>query len=183
MLKHIALVGVCGLLTACNGGLSMGGAGSSISSGTQTFNAGVGDAVQAPLEDLNLRREDIPAVLHEAVASPYSVAGLGRCSAISAEVARLDDALGPDIDVPSTDSGASVDQQAAGLALDAVRDTATDFIPFRSWVRRLSGAAQHSRQVQAAVRAGLVRRAFLKGVGQQRNCAPPAAPDGFTPRR
>lgn len=183
MLKHIALVAACGLLASCNTGLSMTTARTSVSSGTQTFNAGVGDAVQAPLEDLNLRREDIPAVLHEATAAPYSVAGLGRCSALSAEIARLDDALGPDIDSPSYGEAASVDQQAAGLALDAVRDTATDFIPFRSWVRRLSGAAQHSRQVQAAIRAGLVRRAFLKGVGMQRNCAPPAAPHGFRPRR
>ncbi len=183
MLKHIAVVGVCGLLASCNGGLSMSGASSSVSSGTQTFNAGVGDAVQAPLEDLNLKREDIPAVLNEAATAPYSVSGLGRCSALSAEIGRLDEALGPDIDVPSTGEGTSVDQQAAGLALDAVRDTATDFIPFRSWVRRLSGAAQHSREVQAAIRAGLVRRAFLKGVGMQRNCAPPAAPYGFRPRR
>lgn len=183
MLKHIALAGACSLLAACNGGLSMGGASSSISSGTQTFNAGVGDAVQAPLEDLNLRREDIPAVLNEAVGNPYSVAGLTRCNALSGEIERLDEALGPDMDVPSTGEGTSVDQQAAGLALDAVRDTATDFIPFRSWIRRLSGAEQHSRAVQTAVRAGLVRRAFLKGVGMQRNCAPPAAPYGFRPTR
>lgn len=183
MLRHIALVGACGLLAACNGGLSMSGANSSIASGTQTFNAGVGDAVQAPLEDFNLRREDIPAVLNAAVGNPYSIGGLTQCSALSAEIERLDEALGPDMDVPSSGEGVAVDQQAAGLALNVVRDTATDFIPFRSWVRRLSGAAQHSQAVQTAVRSGLVRRAFLKGVGMQRNCAPPAAPYGFRPSR
>nr|WP_314436366.1 hypothetical protein [uncultured Brevundimonas sp.] len=176
MLRPIALVAACGLLTACN-------AGASLSSGTQTFNAGVGDAVQAPLEDLNLKREEIPEVLLQARGAPYAVSGMGRCSAIGAEIARLDEALGPDIDVPTTGDGEALDQQAAGAALDAVRDTATDFIPFRSWVRRLSGAAQHSREVQSAIRAGLIRRAFLKGVGQQKNCAPPAAPYGFSARR
>lgn len=176
MLRPIALVAACGLLTACN-------AGTSLSSGTQTFNAGVGDAVQAPLEDLNLKREEIPEVLLQARGAPYAVTGLGRCAALGAEIARLDEALGPDIDVPTSSDGEALDQQAAGAALDAVRDTATDFIPFRSWVRRLSGAAQHSREVQSAIRAGLVRRAFLKGIGQQKNCAPPAAPYGFKTRR
>ena len=176
MLKPVALLAACGLLSACN-------AGASISSGTQTFNAGVGSAVQAPLEDLNLKREDIPPVLLEAQAAPYAATGLGRCGAIAAEVARLDEALGPDIDDPAASDVPTIDQQAAGAALEAVRDTATDFIPFRSWVRRLSGAAQHSREVQSAIRAGLARRAFLKGVGMQRSCAPPAAPYGFRPRR
>ena len=139
--------------------------------------------MQAPLEDLNLKREEIPEVLLQARGAPYAVTGLGRCAAIGAEIARLDEALGPDIDVPTSGDGEALDQQAAGAALDAVRDTATDFIPFRSWVRRLSGAAQHSREVQSAIRAGLARRAFLKGIGQQKNCAPPAAPYGFKTRR
>ena len=72
---------------------------------------------------------------------------------------------------------------AAAATLNAIRDTTTDFIPLRSWVRRLTGAEQHSRQVQAAIQAGRQRRAFLKGMGMQRNCAPPAAPSWFTPRR
>lgn len=176
MLKPILLIAACGMLASCN-------AGASISGGTQTFNAGLGQAVQAPLQDLNLRREGIPDVLLQARAAPYATQGLNRCSALSAEIALLDEALGPDIDDPATEEQATMDQQAAGLALDAVRDTATDFVPFRSWVRRLSGAEQHSRDVQSAIRAGVSRRAFLKGVGMQRNCAPPAAPYGYRPRR
>jgi len=72
---------------------------------------------------------------------------------------------------------------AADATLDAIRDTATDFIPLRSWVRRLSGAEQRSREVLAAIQAGRLRRAYLKGVGMQRNCAPPAAPSWFQPSR
>lgn len=176
MLKPVATIIACTMLASCNAGAGMSG-------GAQTFNAGVGDAVQAPLHDLNLMRSDIPEVLLYAQATPYSHLGLSRCNALAAEIAKLDEALGPDIDEPASGETTTVDQQAAGLALDAVRGTATDFIPFRSWVRRLSGAEQHSREVQSAIRAGLSRRAFLKGIGMQRNCAPPAAPYGFQPRR
>lgn len=147
----------------------------------------VGDAAAAPLEDLNLRRVEIPMVLLEAQANPYDLRNMGRCNAIAAEVRRLDEALGPDRDEPPAPDGRTLTERgtdAAGdAALGAIRDTATDFIPARSWVRRLTGAEQHSRQVQDAVQAGRQRRAFLKGVGMQRNCAPPASPSWFRPSR
>ncbi|WP_292087594.1 hypothetical protein [Brevundimonas sp.] len=102
-------------------------------------------------------------------------------------MARLDEALGSDTDEPPRQDGSYRSEQAADAAaraaLDAIRNTTTDFIPGRSWIRRLSGADQHSRHVQSAIQAGRMRRAFLKGVGMQRNCAPPAAPGWFQPRR
>ena len=55
----------------------------------------------------------------------------------------------------------------AEAMLDAIRDAATDFIPYRSWVRRLTGAQARSRTVQDAVEAGRLRRAFLKGLGMR----------------
>lgn len=137
--------------------------------GGTTFREGVGTAVTTPLDDLNLRRQAVPEILIAARAAPYATDGLRRCSAVIAQIDDLDEALGPDVDqpVPATGTG----DQAANVALDMVRDTATDFIPLRSWVRRLSGAAAHDRAVQAAIRAGLVRRGFLKGIAQQRRCA------------
>nr|QQZ48666.1 hypothetical protein JKL49_14210 [Phenylobacterium glaciei] len=42
---------------------------------------------------------------------------------------------------------------------------ASDLIPFRGWVRRLSGAQRHDSLVTAAINAGAVRRAYLKGLG------------------
>jgi len=181
--SKIAILVVAGLsLSAC----ATTGATSSAVRGVDQVNAGLGSALQAPLEDLNLVRQEIPAVLNEAVGAPYSVSGMGRCTAIGAEIARLDEALGPDLDVTNAAEDVAVGDQAADAAadatLDAVRDTVTDFIPARSWVRRLTGAHRHSEQVKAAVRAGLQRRAFLKGIGQQKNCAPPAAPAGFNRR-
>lgn len=137
--------------------------------GGETFRDGVGMAATAPLDDLNLRRQAVPETLISARRGPYATAGLRRCSDIIAGIDDLDEALGPDVDQPEPQEG--VGDQAANAALDMVRDTATDFIPLRSWVRRLSGAAAHDREVQAAIRAGLVRRGFLKGIAHQRRCA------------
>ena len=48
-------------------------------------------------------------------------------------------------------------------------------------MRKLTGAEHHRKQVEAAVKAGSVRRGYLKGVGMHMNCAPPAAPSWFVP--
>ena len=137
--------------------------------GGATFREGVGMAATAPLDDLNLRRQQVPEVLISARAAPYGTAGLSRCRDVIAGIDALDEALGPDVDQPEPAEGTG--DQAAHAALDMVRDAATDFIPLRSWVRRLSGAAARDREVQAAIRAGMVRRGFLKGIARQRRCA------------
>ena len=169
----------CGL-AGCNAGRSAVG-------GAEQVGAGFAAAATAPLEDFNLRRQIIPTVLLQAEANPYDLRNLNRCSTIGAEVARLDEALGSDTDEPPRQDGSYLSERAADAAakatLDAIRDTATDFIPGRSWIRRLSGADQHSKHVQSAIQAGRIRRAFLKGMGMQRNCTPPAAPSWFRPHR
>jgi hypothetical protein len=177
-----ALVPVLALslpLVACN-------AGQSAMDGARQFGAGVGAAATAPLDDLNLRREYIPTVLLQAEANPYDLRNLNQCATIGAEIARLNEALGPDTDEPPVQDGSFLSERAAdaasAAALDAIREATTDFIPGRSWIRQLSGAEQHSRHVQSAIQAGRMRRAFLKGTGMQRNCAPPAAPGWFRPR-
>ncbi|HEY0053045.1 MAG TPA: hypothetical protein VGB49_06500 [Caulobacteraceae bacterium] len=148
--------------------------------------SGLADAVLAPLGDLNLRREIIPEVLIQAYAHPYDMRGLIRCSVIGHEVGRLDAALGPDLDEPAAPNGGRGAQALDALteaALGEIRGQTTGFIPLRGWVRALSGADQHARDVQAGIQAGRLRRAYLKGVGMSRNCAPPAAPSWFRPRR
>ena len=146
---------------------------------------GFGDAVTAPLVDLNVRRDQIPTVLLQAQANPYDRRNLNQCTTIGAEVARLDEALGPDRDEPARPDNPTLSERAqealAEAALDAIRDAATDFIPYRSWVRQLTGAQARSKTVQDAVEAGRLRRAFLKGLGMRANCAPPASPAWFRP--
>lgn len=169
-LRHSFLIAMAGLpLVAC-------ASTTSVQTGADRFQDGLGDAVAAPLEDLNLRRAKVPEALIDARYRPYGLAGMQTCQALAAEIARLDEALGPDVDSGLAADGSRVEEQAADAALGLVRDTATDFIPFRSWVRRLTGAHAHDLEVQRAYQAGISRRAFLKGVGHNRGCAAPAAP-------
>ena len=44
-------------------------------------------------------------------------------------------------------------------------------------VREATGASEHERQLRAAYERGVARRAYLKGVGAQMGCAPPASPE------
>jgi len=179
MKPSLALCLIAISVTGCNAGRSVMG-------GAEQVGAGLGAAVSAPLVDFNLRQQPIPMVLLQAKSDPYDLRNLNQCTTIGAEIARLDEALGPDTDEPPRQDGSYISERAADAAakatLDAIRDTTTDFIPGRSWIRRLSGAEQRSRDVQSSIQAGRMRRAFLKGVGMQRNCAPPAAPSWFRPR-
>lgn len=146
---------------------------------------GFGDAATQPLVDLNVRRDQIPTVLLQAQANPYDRRNLNQCTTIGAEVARLDEALGPDRDEPARPDNPTLNERAqdalAEAALDAIRDATTDFIPYRSWIRALTGAQARSKAVQDAVEAGRLRRAYLKGLGMRANCAPPASPAWFRP--
>jgi hypothetical protein len=141
--------------------------------------AGFGDAAMAPLTDLNLRRTEVPPLL-EAIRSPYEPIPAVTCQAIGVAVADLTAILGPDADAPPQ-AEASFSEQAgagaAGVTLGAVSSTMTDFIPFRSIVREATGASAHERKLRAAYERGVTRRAYLKGVGAQLGCAPPAAPE------
>lgn len=143
------------------------------------------DAATAPLEDLNLKQKSIPPVLARAVTDPYDLTGLTRCEPIAAEIGRLDAALGPDLDEappPDTRSkGKKVADAAYGAGVAGVRDTTRDVLPFRGWIRKLTGAAKHDKAIAKAVQSGSVRRGYLKGVGMRMNCAPPAAPSWFVP--
>ncbi|ESQ76461.1 hypothetical protein ABAC402_05005 [Asticcacaulis sp. AC402] len=146
-----------------------------------------GDAFTAPLEDFNLKRQDIPEILRSAVLKPYDLTGMDTCEAIASQVVQLDALLGRDFDEPpppkdtrsnSEKGKAFANEQAVG----AVRGAARGIVPFRGAIRYLSGADKHQKQMDNAIQAGKVRRAYLKGVGMNKNCAPPAAPSWFKPR-
>lgn len=165
--------------------LLLAGSAGAADRGTTQRDEGFRGAVTAPLEDLNIKQADIPDVLLRAVADPYDVKDLGRCEAIAAEIGKLDAALGPDLDeAPAPDNRTrtqKVAAQAKAAAVAGVRSESQDVLPFRGWVRKLTGADHHRKQVEAALKAGSVRRGYLKGVGMRMNCAPPAAPSWFVP--
>jgi hypothetical protein len=142
--------------------------------------ARVTDAAATPLSDLNVVRGSIPPVLLEAQKGPYKSPADAGCTALGAEVTQLEVVLGADLDVPPSAARPSLIERGGGAvgdaAVGAIRGAAEGVIPFRSWVRKLSGAERYSREVAAAIAAGTVRRAYLKGLGQARGCAAPAAP-------
>jgi len=163
-------------LAACQTADSMG-------RGAGEVRAGLGDAISAPLEDLNIKRTPIPPALMRAEKNPYAIGGMDHCEAIAAEVGSLDDALGPDADIPPqdlTDSQKDADK-GAKMTLSLVHSAAESALPFHSWVRQLSGAERHRRDVQTAIKAGEQRRGFLKALGMSMDCAAPAAPSWFKP--
>lgn len=125
------------------------------------------DVAATPVTDLNLRKDEIPQLLIDAQSKPYDLGGLGKCGQLAARIGEFDAILGDDIDLPQTPaqrvSAGRIGQYVVG-----------SFIPFRGLIREVSGAADQQRRLNAAISAGLMRRAFLKGVGQQRGCRYPA---------
>ena len=147
---------------------------------TQAAEQRVGGALSAPLHDVNLVRTKIPDVLLDAIDAPYARPRPLTCLEISAEIAPLDDALGADLDQPPSKTNPGLIQRGGNLAgdtaVDVIRATAEGIIPYRSWVRKLSGAEAQARLVRAAIEAGAVRRAYLKGLGLDLHCNAPAKP-------
>ena len=125
------------------------------------------DVAATPVTDLNLRKDEIPQLLIDAQASPYSVAGLGRCAQIAAKVGEFDAVLGDDIDLPQTEGKRVSTGRVAQWVVGS-------FIPFRGLIREVSGANGQQLRLQAAIQAGVARRSFLKGMGEAKGCRYPA---------
>lgn len=152
------------------------------------------EAATTPLSDLNIVRAEIPPALVAALKQPYARPADASCTGIAAEIRALDAVLGADLDTPITpinpnliphsmdalvQQGAELAGEAAmGAAVGAMRGAAAGIVPYRSWVRKLSGAERYSKEVAAAIAAGGVRRSYLKGFGQASGCPTPAAPRG-----
>jgi hypothetical protein len=71
--------------------------------------------------------------------------------------------LGPDLDAADEQEDDS-EFDASGLLSGAIGGIVG--LPYRSIVRRLSGAAGRERVLRDAIFAGMVRRAFLKGAAR-----------------
>ncbi len=127
------------------------------------------DVARTPLQDFNIDSDDLPQVLVVAAQDPYASEGLAACNDIVAQIASLDRVLGADFDI----SKESEDGISRGRVAQSVVGS---FIPFRGIVREVSGANAKRREANLAITAGMVRRGFLKGLGQQRGCAYPASP-------
>jgi len=137
----------------------------------------VGDVATTPLSDLNITRDEIPALLIRARQAPYDTTGLKKCGPIATAVGQLDAILGDDLDIAGEKSTAVTAGRVAKWAVSR-------FIPFRGLIREISGASEHERQFQDAIVAGMMRRSYLKGLGEAKGCKYPARPaDEETIRR
>lgn len=133
----------------------------------------VGEAIGEPFRDTGWTRENPPEVLIRAAEAPYGLPSDPECSAILNEISALDLVLGSDLDEADGREDES-DIDASGLLSGAIGGIIG--LPYRSIVRRLSGAAGRERVLRDAIFAGMVRRAFLKGVA--RTACAPAPVDG-----
>ena len=130
------------------------------------------DVAMSPLSDLNVRKRDMPVVLEMAMSKPYDLAGIKSCKGLITAIMDLDGALGDDIDVAT---GEKSDMEKAGNGAGAIaKSVLGSFIPFRGIIREVSGANAQEKLWDRALYAGIARRAFLKGMGEQRGCAWPA---------
>ena len=128
----------------------------------------VGNTVTEPFDG-----KEIPAKLAAIQGDPYSLAGMGKCAAIQAEIRELDAVLGPDVNAVVDISLADKREATAGRL---VGSAGKSLIPFSGIVGEVSGANAERRRYAIAVQAGTARRGFLKGVGLSRGCAAPARP-------
>jgi hypothetical protein len=145
--------------------------------GRQGMTKGV---LEQPFRDFGLVRSKIPPVLIAAMADPYARPAPASCDGIAADMTRLNIALGPDLDEPVSTEHPGVltrgERGAKTAALDAMRSEAQSQIPFDGFIRVLSGADRHDHLVMAAIQAGAIRRGYLKGLGEMRQCMPPDVP-------
>lgn len=131
-------------------------------SGCSSTTEQVGHAAATPLRDLNVVKTEIPPLLLQAQAAPYALPAACDCAALKAEWQLYVDGLGPDLDATPEQrrSWAERGQAEVGKALARAAEGA---VPFRGWLRKLSGAERQERRVAAAIEAGEARRAFLRG--------------------
>lgn len=143
-------------------------------------------AVQSPLEDIGLKRQPIPEKLEAVLQNPYAKPIPMNCPKISSELLVLNQLLGPDmgiaagdtpsmlgIPMPSWQNRGQYVQKGSEMVQQQAADTVkgqVDIIPYRNWVRKLSGAERHAKKVEQAYEAGRLRRAYLKGLALVLGC-------------
>ena len=127
-------------------------------------------ATTAPVPAAKPERSQIPELLKDVVADAYQRPKDPSCAGLASEIAALNVVLGEDLDNP--EALKKDDNVAADLMAGAVRG----LIPYHSWLRRIAGVDRRERKVVAAIAAGGVRRAYLKGLGEAQDCPLSARP-------
>jgi len=131
-------------------------------------------AVTSPLADFNVGNNDIPNLLILAKENPYVLPEDKTCSNISNEIDNLDIMLGDDLDEIEKDDKTGLVKKGKDLAgkaaVSTIKRTVQDAIPYRNWIRKLSGAEKHEEKLTSCIEAGKSRRSFLKGYAVGSGC-------------
>lgn len=122
--------------------------------------------VEKPLKDLNVSKEKIPPQLESIMQRPYDLTGLKTCADFASAIKKLDAVLGPDVDAVKQAKG----ETASEMVLGAAESAAGGLIPGTGIIRKVSGAEAAEKKAKAAVFAGSLRRAYLKGSANAKGC-------------
>lgn len=114
--------------------------------------------------------DTIPEPLLRAMNNAYAVPEPFDCDTLVSEVQQLEAVLGEDLD--SRPGDPADEGILANVLISAIKAA----VPYRSWLMRFSGETKRVRRGVAAIAAGCVRRAYLKGLGQSQGCPLPATP-------
>jgi hypothetical protein len=167
----LALLALGGCVTASPDGSPQ------VQTASQARRADLPSAITSPLRDVNLLQSKIPDVLLAAIDNPYGHPANVSCDWVVAQMLPLNGALGGDVEEPGLDDH-TLGERSAEAVLGAIAGATSSNLPMRAWIRELSGAQRHDKFISAAITAGQIRRAYLKGLGESRDCAPPARPYG-----
>lgn len=131
------------------------------------------EAARQPLRDIGLMKKKIPYALSR-IADPYAEPSGPGCVWITYELTQLSAALGAEVAVKPVADRSTTSQRGTRMAIDAARDlirsSGARILPGRSIIRRLSGANSSDELYRAAKERGMVRRGYLKGLSEARDC-------------
>ncbi|NJR20199.1 MAG: hypothetical protein HC777_01005 [Hyphomonadaceae bacterium] len=132
------------------------------------------EAARQPLRDIGLMRREIPNALAR-ISDPYAEPSGPGCSWLKYELNQLDAALGGEVAVMPVETQETVGERSGRAASTAtrnmIRSAGNSLMPARSVIRFLSGAEDADALYEAATERGKVRRGYLKGLSEARNCS------------
>jgi hypothetical protein len=142
-------------------------------SSSEQMQGAASNAARQPLRDIGLMKKKIPYALSR-IADPYAEPSGPGCVWITYELTQLSAALGPEVAVMPVASRASARERGSRMAMETARDmiasAGSRLLPGRSVIRTLSGASNAEELYEAAQQRGMVRRGYLKGLSEARDC-------------
>lgn len=173
VLGSLALGAGCASSGTTDSVATSGGSGEQAQSTSDQMQGAASDAARQPLRDIGLMKKKIPYALSR-IADPYAEPSGPGCVWITYELTQLSAALGAEVAVMPVASRASAGERGSRMARETMREmiasAGSRLLPGRSVIRTISGASNAEEMYEAAQQRGMVRRGYLKGLSEARNC-------------